>query len=394
VQHQIRKRICVVTGSRAECGLLSGLMKRIQESTRLELQIIATGMHLSPEYGLTVRDIEADGFTVDRKVDMLLSSSTAIGVTKSMGLGMVGFADALAELQPDLVLLLGDRYEIFAAASAAMIAQIPIAHLHGGERTEGAFDEAIRHSITKMSHLHFVAAEEYRRRVIQLGEEPERVFCVGGLGIDNIKRLKLLSRTELETALDFKLGPRNLLVTFHPVTLSHNTNTRHMDELLGALSELEDTHIVFTMPNSDPEGRLLFAQIEEFCERRTHAIVYTSLDQLRYLSCIEHFDGVIGNSSSGLLEVPSFKKGTINIGDRQRGRLRAESVIDCEPDRASIRSSLEQLYSKEFEAQLINVENPYGNGGASEAIVKVLEQCSLDDLLKKSFYDHPEQSLI
>lgn len=388
----MRKRICVVTGSRAEYGLLFYLIKRIQESSCLELQIIATGMHLSPEYGLTVRDIEADGFTVDRKVDMLLSSSTAIGVTKSMGLGMIGFADALAELQPDLVLVLGDRYEIFAAVSAAMIAQIPIAHLHGGERTEGAFDEAIRHSITKMSHLHFVAAEEYRRRVIQLGEEPERVFCVGGLGVDNIKRLKLLSRTELETALDFKLGSRNLLVTFHPVTLGHNTNTRQMEELLGALSELEDTHIVFTMPNSDPEGRLLFAQIEEFCKHRVHARAYTSLGQLRYLSCIEHFDGVIGNSSSGLLEVPSFKKGTINIGDRQRGRLRAESVIDCEPVRVSIRSALERLYSRQFAAQLSNVENPYGNGGASEAIVKVLEQCSLDDLLKKCFYDYPVQS--
>ncbi len=387
----MKKRICVVTGSRAEYGLLSWLMRSIQESTRLELQIIATGMHLSPDYGYTIRDIESDGFRVDCKVDMLLSSGTVIGVTKSMGLGMIGFADALAELQPDLMLILGDRYEIFAAASAAMIAQIPIAHLHGGERTEGAFDEAIRHSITKMSHLHFVAAEEYRRRVIQLGEAPEKVFCVGGLGIDNIMRLELLSRAELEAALDFKLGPRNLLVTFHPVTLEHETSEIQMNELLAALSELDNTHIVFTMPNSDPEGRLLFAQVEEFCEHRVQARAYTSLGQLRYLSCIEHFDGVIGNSSSGLLEVPSFKKGTINVGVRQHGRLRAESVIDCEPDRESIRCALEQLYSKEFDAQLSNVENPYGNGGASEAIVKVLEQRSLDDLLKKHFHDYPEQ---
>ena len=315
----MNKRICVVTGSRAEYGLLSRLMKRIQESTALELQIIVTGMHLSPEYGLTLRDIETDGFTIDRKVDMLLSSSTVVGVSKSIGLGVIGFADALAELQPDLVLLLGDRYEIFAAASAAMITQIPIAHLHGGERTEGAFDESIRHSITKMSHLHFVAAEEYQRRVIQLGEQPERVFCVGGLGVDIVKSFQLLSRTELEKALDFKLGPRNLLVTFHPITLDREGSELQMTEMLAALSELENTHLVFTMPNSDPEGLSLSRQIEEFCECRDHAKAYISLGQLRYLSCIKHFDGVIGNSSSGLLEVPSFKKGTVNIGDRQRG---------------------------------------------------------------------------
>jgi GDP/UDP-N,N'-diacetylbacillosamine 2-epimerase (hydrolysing) len=387
----MQNKICVVTGSRAEYGLLYWLLMYIQDSPRLDLQIIVTGMHLSPEHGYTIRDIESDGFRVDWKVDMLLSSGTAIGVTKSMGLGMIGFADALADLQPDILLVLGDRYEIYAACAAAMIARIPIAHLHGGESTEGAFDEAIRHSITKMSHLHFVAAEEYRRRVVQLGEEPERVFCVGGLGIDNIKHLKLLSRTELEVALDFKLGMRNLLITFHPVTLEHETSELQMNELLAALSELDNTHMVFTMPNSDPEGRLLFAQIEEFCEHRVQAQAYTSLGQLRYLSCIEHFDGVIGNSSSGLLEVPSFKKGTINIGDRQRGRLCAESVINCEPTRVSIRYALERLYTKKFEAQLSNVENPYGDGGASEAIVKVLEQRSLDDLLKKRFYDYPEQ---
>jgi GDP/UDP-N,N'-diacetylbacillosamine 2-epimerase (hydrolysing) len=388
----MNKRICVVTGSRAEYGLLSRLMKRIQESTALELQIIATGMHLSPEYGLTLRDIETDGFTIDRKVDMLLSSSTVVGVSKSIGLGVIGFADALAELQPDLLLVLGDRYEIFAAASAAMIAQIPIAHLHGGERTEGAFDESIRHSITKMSHLHFVAAREYQRRVIQLGEQPERVFCVGGLGVDSVKSFQLLSRTELEKAIDFKLGLRNLLVTFHPITLDREDSKLQMTELLAALSELENTRLVFTMPNSDPEGLSLSGQIEEFCECRDHAKAYISLGHLRYLSCIKHFDGVIGNSSSGLLEVPTFKKGTVNIGDRQRGRLRAASVIDCAPDRASISSALGQLYSKEFEERLRNTESPYGEGGACDAIVEILEQSSLDDLLKKCFYDYAEQS--
>lgn len=383
------KTICVVTGTRAEYGLLRWVMEGIRQSPYLELQVIATGMHLSPEFGLTVRAIEDDGFRVDRKVEMLLSSDTAVGVTKSMGLGMIGFADALAELRPDLVLVLGDRYEIFAAAAAAMIARLPIAHLHGGETTEGAFDEAIRHSITKMAHLHFVAAEEYGRRVIQLGEQPERVFCVGGLGVDNIQRLELLDRPALEAALNFLLGPRNLLITFHPVTLEHNTSAQQMQELLTALGDLKDTHLIFTMPNADTEGRVLFQQIQDFCATHPQARAYTSLGQLRYLSCLRHVDGVVGNSSSGLTEAPSFSKGTVNIGDRQKGRLRAASVIDCEPRAAAIAEALNQLFSPDFQAQLTEVTNPYGAGGASAAIVALLEQADLNSLLKKRFYDFP-----
>jgi len=381
------KKICVVTGTRAEYGLLRWVMEGIRQSSELELQLIATGMHLSPEFGMTVEAIVEDGFNIDRKVEMLLSSDTAVGVTKSMGLGMIGFADALAALKPDLMLVLGDRYEIFAATASAMIARIPIVHLHGGETTEGAFDEAIRHSITKMSHLHFVAADQYRRRVIQLGEQPDHVFNVGGLGIDNILRLKLLARHELEEALNFKLEKRNLLITFHPVTLEQRTSAGQMDELLAALAELKNIGLIFTMPNADTEGRVLFEKIKEFCAEHPQARAYTSLGQLRYLSCIQHVDGVVGNSSSGLAEVPSFKKGTINIGDRQRGRLKASSVIDCEPDQDSIRKALKQLYSPEFQTQLSAVENPYGNGGASEAVVRRLESQSLDNLLKKRFYD-------
>lgn len=383
------KKICVVTGTRAEYGLLRWVMEGIRKSPSLELQLIATGMHLSPEFGLTVEAIEADGFQVDRKIEMLLSSDTSVGITKSMGLGMIGFAEALAELRPDLVLVLGDRYEIFSVAATAMIARVPIAHLHGGEATEGLIDESIRHSITKMSHLHFVAAEDYRRRVIQLGEQPAHVFNTGGLGVDNIKRLKLLARDELEESIDFKMGSRNLLITFHPVTLERNSSAAQMRELLEALVDQTSTGLIFTMPNADTEGRVLFQQIEDFCARHPHAKAYTSLGQLRYLSCIRHFDGVVGNSSSGLAEVPSFKKGTVNIGDRQRGRLRAASVIDCEPARESIGAAIEMLFSSEFKAKLSSTENPYGNGGASEAIVKVLEQRSLDDLLKKRFYDLP-----
>ncbi len=383
------KKICVVTGTRAEYGLLRWVMEGISQSPVLELQLIATGMHLSPEFGLTIKVIEDDGFRVDRKVEMLLSSDTAVGITKSMGLGMIGFADALEEPKPDLMLVLGDRYEIFCAASAAMIARIPIAHLHGGETTQGAFDEAIRHSITKMSHLHCVAAEEYRERVIQLGEEPERVFNAGGLGIDSILRLPLLTREELETALNFKFHRRNLLITFHPVTLEQNTSAKQMDELLAALSELDNTGLIFTMPNSDTGGRVLSRQIEDFCHLHSNAKAYTSLGQLRYLSCIQHFDGVVGNSSSGLTEVPSFKKGTINIGDRQLGRLRATSVIDCEPDRQAITAALSHLFSDEFQHQLPATKSPYGNGGASEAVVRILEHQPLDNLLKKRFYNIP-----
>ena len=382
------RKVCVVTGSRAEYGLLRWVMQGIKESSKLKLQVIATGMHLSPEFGLTYRDIEGDGFQIDRRVEMLLSSDTPVGITKSMGLGLCGFADALAELKPDMLLVLGDRYEIFSAAAAAMIARIPIAHLHGGEATEGLIDESIRHSLTKMSHLHFVAAEEYRQRVIQLGEDPERVFLVGGLGIDSILKLDLLDRSDLETALDFRLGPRNLLVTFHPVTLEKNTAAMQMAELLSVLENLQDTHVIFTMPNADTEGRIMFRMINEFVCRHSHAAkAFTTLGQRRYFSCIRYVDGVVGNSSSGLAEVPSFRKGTINIGDRQRGRLKAESVIDCEPHRGAILSALDKLFSESFNKTLSKTVNPYGVGGASEAIIKTLEELPFDQLLKKRFCD-------
>jgi GDP/UDP-N,N'-diacetylbacillosamine 2-epimerase (hydrolysing) len=346
-------------------------------------------MHLSPEFGLTIKDIEADGYCVNRNVEMLLSSDTSVGITKSMGLGMLGFADAFADLQPDILLILGDRFEIFCAAAAALIARIPIAHLHGGELTEGAIDDSIRHSISKMSHLHFVASEEYRYRVIQLGEQPDNVFCVGGLGIDNICRLKLLDREQLQTALGFRLAPHNLLVTFHPATLDEGSSVQQMADLLSALSELRDTGFIFTLPNADMHGRALFSQIENFCRQHTQSIAFTSLGQLRYLSCMRHVDGVIGNSSSGLLEAPTFKTGTVNIGDRQRGRLRATSVIDCDPDLSSIRDALQRLYSDEFQMILPSTVNPYGTGGACESVVRILEQHSLNGLLKKQFFDLP-----
>lgn len=382
----MKRKICVVTGTRAEYGLLRWVMQGIQDESDLALQIIATGMHLSPEFGLTYREIEKDGFQIDRKVEMLTSSDTPVGIAKSMGLGMIGFADALNELAPDLMVVLGDRFEIFSAVAAALVARIPVAHLHGGETTEGAFDESIRHAITKMSHLHFVAAEEYRQRVIQLGEQPQHVHLVGGLGVDSIKRLKLMDRAELEAALGFRLGRRNLLITFHPVTLESATAADQLHELLEAVVDLKDTELIFTLPNADTDSRELIQLLEQFAARHAHAHVFASLGQLRYLSCMAHVDGVVGNSSSGLLEAPSFGIGTINIGDRQRGRLQAESVINCLPDRQSIARALGRLYSEDFRAGLGGVRNPYGDGGASARIVATLRDIALDGLLKKPFH--------
>jgi GDP/UDP-N,N'-diacetylbacillosamine 2-epimerase (hydrolysing) len=377
----------VVTGTRAEYGLLRWVMQGVKDDPALSLQIVATGMHLSPEFGLTYREIEQDGFRIDRKVEMLVSSDTTVGISKSIGLGVLGFADVLDDLKPDLIILLGDRFEIFSVAVVAMAARIPVAHLHGGEATEGSIDEAIRHSITKLSHLHFVAAEEYRQRVIQLGEQPDRVFLVGGLGVDNIKRLSLLDRKQLELSIDFSLKKKNLLITFHPVTLEKSTATDQMAELLSALAELQDTGLIFTLPNADTDGRALIEMVDAFVAKHNNARAYTSLGQLRYLSCIAQVDGVVGNSSSGLIEAPCFKKATINIGDRQRGRLQASSIINCEPNKLAIRSALQQLYSAEFQMALKEVRNPYGEGGASEKIVTTVKAAKLDGIVKKHFYD-------
>jgi GDP/UDP-N,N'-diacetylbacillosamine 2-epimerase (hydrolysing) len=383
----VSRKICVITGTRAEYGLLRWVMQGIKDDPSLELQIIATGMHLSPEFGLTYRNIEQDGFAIDRKVEMLISSDTSVAIAKSMGLGLIGFADALSELQPDLIVVLGDRFEIFSAVAAALVARIPVAHVHGGEATEGLIDEAFRHSISKMSHLHFVAAEEYRQRVIQLGEQPEHVFLVGGLGIDSIKRLPLLGRAELEASLGLRLGHKNLLITFHPVTLETATAEVQMAELLTALAELTDTQLIFTLPNADTDGRALIKMVQQFVLQHPNAHAYASLGQLRYLSCVSHVDGVVGNSSSGLTESPSFRTGTINIGDRQRGRLRAASVINCEPTRQDIAAALETLYSSDFQSNLNQVQNPYGEGGASEKIIAILKSVGLEDVLKKRFHD-------
>ena len=382
------KKICVVTGTRAEYGLLYWLMKGIREDPELELQIIATGMHMSPEFGLTYREIEKDGFTINKKIEMILSADTPGAISKSTGMGIIGFSDAYVDLAPDIVIVLGDRYELLAASTAALFARIPIGHIHGGETTIGAFDEAIRHSITKMAWWHFVAAEDYRKRVIQLGEDPQRVHLVGGIGIDGINKTKLLNKTDLEKVIDFKFGEKTLLVTFHPVTLENETSKKQFEELLGCLDKLKGTNIIFTLSNSDTSGRIINSMIHSFVkDHSSNTKFFTSMGQLNYLSSLQFVDGIVGNSSSGLLEAPTFRVGTINIGDRQKGRLKAKSIIDCEPNKASIKQAIENLYSKDFQNILPIVENPYGKGNASEKILEILLKVKIPEEPKKEFYN-------
>jgi len=386
------KKICVLTGGRPDYGLLREAMFRIVESDELQLQLIATGMHLSAEFGDTKDQILEDGFCLDWEVESVLGSDTPSGVTKSIGLGIIGFSDAIRTLQPDCVLVLGDRYEIFSGVVASMVAGVPVAHIHGGEITQGAIDENIRHAITKMSHLHFVATEVYRNRVIQLGEQPDRVYTVGALGIDGITRLKLLDWPGLTAQLGLQDCKKNVLVTFHPETIKYGVSVIHFEEVLGALNELENTQIIFSLPNSDAEGRSLQKKIREFAKLKKNVKVFASLGQLYYLSCLKHVDCVIGNSSSGLIEAPSLRTPTINVGDRQMGRVKADSVLDCAPQKDAIQEAIRSVYSSKMRQILRDVNNPYGQGGASSAIVEILEREPLENLLRKPFFDLPHVS--
>ena len=377
-----------MTGSRAEWGLLSGLARKIADDPELELQIIATNMHLSPEFGLTYREIERQGFRINRKVEMLLSSDSANATGKSVGLATIGFADAYEELAPDMVLVLGDRYEILAAVTAALFYKIPVAHLHGGEVTEGAYDDAIRHAITKMSHLHFTSTEEYRRRVIQLGEQPERVFHVGAIGIDNIRHIALLDKKVLEEQLDFPFDRKTVLVTYHPETLDAIPVEEQFRNLLEALDDRQDIRILFTLPNSDTGGRIIVRMIEEFVARNKQRVrAYTSLGQLRYLSALQFVAAVVGNSSSGILEVPSFGKPTLDIGNRQKGRLAADSVVHCGVSGTEISEGLDRVLSDAFAKQAACTQNPYEKKDTALEIWRVLKNYPLNGIVQKTFYD-------
>lgn len=380
------RRICVVTGSRAEYGLLRWLMTEIADDPELQLQVVATGMHLAPEFGLTVRQIRQDGFGIDAEVEMLLSSDTGVGVVKSMGVGLIGFADAFQRLAPDIVVVLGDRFEILAAAQAAMILRRPVAHLHGGERTEGAFDEGIRHAITKMAHWHFVAAPEYRSRVVQLGEPPHRVFDFGAPGLDALERLDWLDRPALEADLGMSLDGPLALVTYHPATLGDADPVMALAELLAALDADASLRVVFTYPNADTDGRRLIAEIDAWVAARPgRAKAFASLGQQRYMSLLRLCDVVVGNSSSALIEAPALRRPTVNIGDRQQGRLRAASVIDTPERREAILEALQKARSAAFAAVLRDMTPVYGQGGSSRRIKDELKRVDLSE--RKHFFD-------
>lgn len=354
----------------------------------MDLQLLVTGMHLSPEFGLTFRQIEADGFSIQEKVEMLLSGDTDTAMIKATGLGMIGFADAFHRLQPDWVVVLGDRFETFAAATAAHLAKIPIAHLHGGELTEGATDDAMRHAITKMAFLHFTSAEPYRKRVIQLGESPRRVFNVGAIGLDNIKGLKLLSKRELQKELDFPVGDKTVLVTYHPTTLEKDTATRQVGHLLKALDQFPDIRILFTLPNADAGGRSIIQQMEEYVKKnRERARAFTSLGQLKYLSALQYVSAVVGNSSSGVLEAPYFGIPTVNIGDRQTGRLKPPSVIDTGTDVRSITEGIRKAFLPSFVKLSKRPSYVYGKGDTAPKILRIIQRTGKPASVKKTFHD-------
>jgi GDP/UDP-N,N'-diacetylbacillosamine 2-epimerase (hydrolysing) len=383
-----KRKIAIVTGTRAEYGLLYWIINGLHNDPDIELYLLVTGTHLSPEFGLTYRHIEDDGFHINKKIEIILSSDSPVGISKSMGLGMIGFSEAYQELKPDILLLLGDRFEIFSAAAAAMIARIPIAHCHGGESTEGVIDEPIRHSVTKMSHLHFTSTEEYRKRIIQMGEQPGFVFNFGALGIENINKLNLLTRVAFEESISFKLNKRNILVTFHPVTLENATAEHQFKVLLDVLASLNEVSIIFTKANADTDGRIINQMIDEFTAAHSEkAKAFISMGQLRYLSALQFMDAVVGNSSSGLIEVPAFETATVNIGDRQRGRIKGPSIIDSEPTYPEIKKAIDKALSVEFRNSLKTAERPYGTRNASESIIPLLKSISLDNLLKKEFYN-------
>lgn len=382
------RKICAVSGSRADYGHLFWILRAIKEDPSLQLQIVVTGSHLSPEYGNTYKEIESDGFKIDEKVRISLTDNSPAGVIKSLAEEIIKCAEAFQKLKPDIIVLLGDRYEIFAAAQSAMIAKIPIAHIHGGELTEGAIDEAMRHSITKMSHLHFTGAEPYRRRVIQLGEDPKKVFCFGAPGLDHIKKTKFLSKKSLEKILGFKFRKRTFIVTYHPATLGLEDDKSSVQELLKALDEFPDAGILFTKHNADPGGAVIGREIDKYVRKNSgRAKIFPSLGYKIYLSAVKCADLVIGNSSSGLIEVPLLKKPTVNIGDRQKGRLRAESVIDCPAKSIEIVKTIKRALSKDFQAKVSKAKYPYGEGDAGRKIKEVLKKVDLSAILVKRFFD-------
>ena len=381
----MKRNICFISGSRADYHLLKNLLLLFVNDKSINTQLVVTGMHMEKSFGLTYKDIEKDGISIKKKFKINYIDDTSKGISKSISIAIKKFTQTYLNIKPDIVIILGDRYEIFSAAIAAMICNLPIAHIHGGEITMGAQDESMRHSITKMSHLHFTSTEQYRKRVIQLGEKSENVFNVGSLGIENIKKTKLLEKKHFEKKINFKLNKKNLLVTYHSVTLEQNTSKTVFSKLLKVLSELKETNIIFTKGNSDKDGKIINKLIDVYVKRNINAICFESMGQELYFSAINHMDAVIGNSSSGIIEVPSFNKITLNIGDRQKGRMKSSSVIDVKPDINSIRRAIKKIYaSHKFTKKN---KNPYDNGNTSKKIYRVIKSKRLDNILKKEFID-------
>jgi len=385
----MKKKIAVLTATRAEYGLLKPLIKELDKVEEFDVCLAVTGAHLSPEFGLTYKEIDNDGFNIDEKIEILLSSDSPSAISKSMGLAIMGFADYFKRLKPDLLVILGDRYETLAVAIVAMNERIPIAHLYGGETTEGAIDEAIRHAITKLSYLHFTSTETYRNRVVQLGENPKRIFCVGAIGVENIKNEKLLNKDELEASIDFALNKPYALVTFHPVTLEHNQTEKQFQELLMVCETFKDVNFIFSKANSDVEGRTINQLQEIYVNSHDNAVFFDSLGVTRYLSAMKYCAMVIGNSSSGLIEAPSFGVPTINIGDRQKGRIQGDSVINCAPNASEIKDAIHIALTDEFKKKAKSGDNPYGDGNTSKKIVNIIKEFLLENKieLKKKFYD-------
>jgi GDP/UDP-N,N'-diacetylbacillosamine 2-epimerase (hydrolysing) len=389
-----KRKIAVVTGSRADYGLLYWLLHEIKHDQSLELQVIVTGMHLSPEFGNTYKEIETDGFDISYKVDSLISSDSSIAITKSVGLGVIGFADAYSACQPDIIVLLGDRHEIFAAGMVALTMRIPMAHIHGGETTPAMLDDPIRHCLTKMAHLHFPASDEYAKRICQLGEDKKRIFCFGGPGLDHLERLELLSKTELEQDLGVELSKPFFVITYHPVTFQAGSIAEHYQSLLEALDNFENHTLIFTCSNADHEGREVFSILNDYksTSSRKNIYVFTSLGFKRYISLVRFASAVIGNSSSGLIEIPHLGVPTVNIGDRQKSRLKANTVIDCKNDSASICDAIKTALSPSFQNNLLNIKSPYKKGNVSFQIKEILKSYSLESILEKPFVDMKEKN--
>ncbi|MFZ0743850.1 MAG: UDP-N-acetylglucosamine 2-epimerase [Terracidiphilus sp.] len=386
-----RRKICVVTTSRADFGLLRGLIKAIQSDSDLRLQVIASGMHLSRGFGQTWRDIEAEGFRIDRKINLRMTGASNLDSVKSIALGLKGFAQAFDELKPDIIVVLGDRFELLGPAVSAMMLRIPIAHIHGGELTEGAIDDSVRHAITKLSSLHFPATETYRQRIIQMGESPRRVFNFGAPGLDQLYGSSLLTRTQLEQDLDFQLDGPVALVTYHPVTRDAGSATTQVSCLVAAI-KASGLKAVFTMANADAQGALINSRLRALCAQSPLRFKWMPhLGHRRYLSCLRHLALMVGNSSSGLTEAPSFRLPVVNIGDRQRGRVRAANIIDVPCDQAAIERGIKRALSSRFRTSLRGMRNPYDryhDGRTSERIKVVLKDVEIsENLLKKHFND-------